>query len=48
MENGHDITVRGLWTFARAAVAGAALALASQASFAGQSSQPIARPVCFA
>jgi lytic murein transglycosylase len=45
MEKGADIAARGFRTFARAAIAGAALALASDVSLAASSSQPIAGPV---
>jgi lytic murein transglycosylase len=45
MEKRADIAARGLRTFARAAMAGAALALAGEVSLAASSSQPIAGPV---
>ncbi len=45
MEKGTDIAARGLRTFVRAAMAGAALALAGEVSLAASSSQPIAGPV---
>jgi lytic murein transglycosylase len=44
MENGADIAAGGLRALARAAVAGAALALAGGISLAAQSSQPIGAP----
>ena len=44
MEDRAEIVARGLRVFARAAIAGAALALAGEVSLAAPSSQPIAAP----
>jgi lytic murein transglycosylase len=44
MEKGADIAATGLRTFARAAMAGAALALAGEVSLASPPSKPIAAP----